>query len=73
MPKSIKLIPAIAIINAVSAFVITLDKHPRGAAAFIAVLLAGGLSIAIAKRRKPCQHEKPLPRKERHVPKKDPD
>lgn len=38
-----------AVLAAFSAFVITLDRHPVGAAALVAVLLAAGLAIALAK------------------------
>ncbi|PHV07953.1 hypothetical protein CSQ96_08720 [Janthinobacterium sp. BJB412] len=41
-----------AVIDACSAFVITLDRHPLGAAALVAVLLAGGTAVALAKWRR---------------------
>jgi len=39
------------VIDACSAFVITLDRYPRGAAALVIVLLAGGGAVALAKWR----------------------
>lgn len=40
-----------AVIDACSAFVITLDRYPRGAVALVIVLLAGGTAVALAKWR----------------------
>lgn len=40
-----------AIIKACSDFVVTLDQHLAGAAALIAVLLACGAAVALAKWR----------------------
>lgn len=41
-----------SVIEAFSTFVVTLDQHPVGAVALVAVLLAAGLSISLATRRK---------------------
>lgn len=38
-----------AVIDACSTFVITLDRHPVGAAALVVLLLAGGAAIALSK------------------------
>lgn len=40
-----------AVIDACSAFVITLDRYPRGAVALVIVLLAGGTAVALATWR----------------------
>lgn len=45
---SIELSPAV--IDACSTFVITLDRHPVGAAALVVLLLAGGAAIALATK-----------------------
>lgn len=41
-----------AVIKACSDFVVTLDQHLAGAAALIAVLLACGAAVALAKWRR---------------------
>lgn len=41
-----------AVINALSALVVTLDHHRAGAACLAALLLAGGTAVAIARWRK---------------------
>lgn len=41
-----------AVIDACSAFVITLDRHPVGAAALVVLLLAGGAAISLSKWRR---------------------
>ena len=44
-----------AVINAFSAFVITLDRHRVGALCLVAVLLAGGAAVALARWSKPAE------------------
>jgi len=41
-----------AVIDACSAFVITLDRHPVGAMALVVVMMAGGAAVALAKWRR---------------------
>jgi len=50
---SIELSPAV--INAFSSFVITLDRHRVGALCLVAVLLASGAAVALARWSKPVE------------------
>jgi hypothetical protein len=45
-----------AVIGALSALVMTLDSHPVGAACLVALLLAGGLAVALARYGKRTKH-----------------
>lgn len=46
------------LINAFSFFVVTLDQHPAGAVALVAVLLAGGIAVAVARWGQPKQSKR---------------